>query len=55
VLVLRLDLHGFRELNDEVSMLPALVEHARAPSSVLPVRVHVLEPTAQQLEVVVGV
>jgi hypothetical protein len=31
VLVLELDLHGFRALSDEVLVLPAPVTHARAP------------------------
>jgi hypothetical protein len=44
VLVLRLDLHGFRALSDKVHVLHALVAHARAPPSVLPVHVHALEP-----------
>jgi hypothetical protein len=54
VLVLGLDLHGFRALGDEVSMLPASVAHARAPPSVLPVRLHALEPPAQQREILLA-
>jgi hypothetical protein len=51
VLVLGLDLHDFRALGDEMPVLPALVAQARVPPSVLPVRVHALEPPAQQHEV----
>jgi hypothetical protein len=51
VLVLRLDLHGFWALGDEVFELPTPVSHAQAPPSVLPVLVHALDPSAQQREV----
>jgi hypothetical protein len=51
VLVLGLDLHGLRALGDEVPVLPPPVAHARAPSSVLLVCVHALEPPTQQREV----
>jgi hypothetical protein len=51
VLVLRLDLHGFQSLDDEVPMLPTPIAHAQAPPSVLPVCVHALEPPAQQREI----
>jgi hypothetical protein len=54
VLVLGLDLHGFRALGDEVPVLITLVAHARAPPSILPVCVHVLEPPAQQREVLLA-
>jgi hypothetical protein len=51
VLVLGLDLHGFRALGDEVPVLTTPVAHAQAPPSVLLVRVHALEPPAQKHEV----
>jgi hypothetical protein len=51
VLVLGLALHGLRALNDKVLVLPASLAHARAPSSVLPVCVHALQPPAQQCEI----
>jgi hypothetical protein len=51
VLVFGLDLHGLRGLSDQVPVLPASVAHARAPPSVLQVRVHALEPPTQQCEV----
>jgi hypothetical protein len=37
VLVLGLDLHGLWALSDKVHVLRALVAHARAPLSVLPI------------------
>jgi hypothetical protein len=51
VLVLGLDLHGLQALSDKVLVLPALVAHARAPPSVLSVRVHALELPTQQCEI----
>jgi hypothetical protein len=54
VLVLGLDLHGFWALGDEVPVLPALVAHAQAPPSILPIRVHALESPAQQREVLLA-
>jgi hypothetical protein len=43
-LVLGLDLNGIQALSDELPVLPAPVAHARAPPSVVPIRVHALEP-----------
>jgi hypothetical protein len=54
VLVLELDLHGFRAPGDEVPVLHALVAHARAPPRVLSVCVHMLELSAQQREVLLA-
>jgi hypothetical protein len=54
VLVSGLEFQGFWALGDEVPVLPAPVAHARAPPSVISVRVHALEPPAQQCKVLLA-
>jgi hypothetical protein len=51
MLVLGLDFHVLWELSDKMSMLPAMIAHARGPLSVLPIHVHALKPLTQQYEI----
>jgi hypothetical protein len=54
VLVLGFDLHCLWALSDKVLVLPALVADARAPPSILVVRVHALELPAQQCKILLA-
>jgi hypothetical protein len=54
VLVLALNLHGLQALSDKVPVLHSPIAHARAHPRVLSVRVHALEPPAQQHEILLA-